>query len=118
VRLACPACGTRTRVQAWRARTVQTVLGPIHFDRPWYVCGTCEHSWSPTDATLELPPRARLSVGVQAWLGAVGAETTFRSGRRLLEQLTGQRVSQESVRRHSQRQGAALADAHAAASAR
>jgi hypothetical protein len=117
VRLDCPGCGERAGVQDWRTRRVRTVLGRIRFERPWYVCGACRHGWSPTDATLELEPRARLSVGLQEWVGEVGAETAFRQGRRLLARLTGQQFSKETIRRHSQRQGAALAAAQVAASA-
>jgi hypothetical protein len=116
VRLACPGCGERGRVQDWRARTVRTVLGPIRVVRPWYGCAACGHGWSPTDATLELAPRARLSVGLQEWVGELGAETAFRQGRRLLAKLSGQWVSKETIRRHSQRQGLALAAAQEAAS--
>lgn len=115
VRLDCPGCGQRARVRDWRARRVRTVCGPIRFERPWYHCAGCGHGWSPADATLGLAPRARLSVGLQAWVSELGLETVFRQGSRLLAELSGQAVSPESVRRHSQRQGAALAAALAAA---
>jgi hypothetical protein len=113
VRLDCLGCGRRARARDWRARTVRTVCGPIRFERPWYHCAACGQGWSPADVTLGLAPRARLSVGLQGWVSEVGLETVFRQGGRLLEELSGQVVSPEAIRRHSQRQGAALAAAGA-----
>lgn len=76
MRLACPTCGERAGVQAWRERWVRTVLGRIRFERPWYVCAACEHGWSPADATLELEPLARLSA---ARLGAADLLDYFKN---------------------------------------
>jgi hypothetical protein len=117
VRLACPGCGQRGKARDWRPRTVRTVCGTIRFERPWYHCAGCGQGWSPADATLGLAPRARLSVGLQRWASELGLETVFRQGSRLLAELSGQTVSPESLRRHSQRQGAALGAALAAAAA-
>jgi hypothetical protein len=117
VRLDCPACARRTKVRDWRERRVRTVCGPIRFERPWYVCPACGHGWSPADATLRLPPRARLSAGLRAWATEVGVETAFERGARQLRRLTGQAVSKETIRQHCQRQGEALAQAAAAGAA-
>ena len=118
VRLACPGCKRRAEARDWRGRTVRTVCGAIRFDRPWYHCRACGHGWSPADATLGLGRRARLSVGLPGWASELGLETVFRQGSRLLDELSGQRVSPESIRRHSQRPGAALGQALAAAARR
>jgi hypothetical protein len=63
-------------------------------------------------------PRARISPGLDGWLAELGAATAFAPAARLLEALTGLRVSDETVRQHSERQGAALAAAQQAAIAR
>jgi len=118
VRQACPGCGRRAKMRDWRGRTVRTVCGPLRLERPWYHCAGCGQGWSPADATLGLAPRARLSVGLQRWVSEVGLETVFRQGSRHLAELSGQAVSPESIRRHSQRQGAALAAASEAAGVR
>ncbi len=111
VRLACPQCGQRAKVRDWRARRVQTICGGLGFERPWYHCPACRQGWSPADLTLGLTPRARLSRGLQRWVGEVGLETAFRQGSRLLGELSGQAVSRETVRRHTERQGLAVAAA-------
>ena len=118
VRLGCPGCGERTEARDWRGRQGRTVCGTVRFERPWYVCGGCGHGWSPADATPELAPQARLSVGLQGWVGQVGAETAFRRAADPLRELTGQAVSREAVRQHAERQGAVSAEAQEAAGAR
>jgi predicted RNA-binding Zn-ribbon protein involved in translation (DUF1610 family) len=111
VRLACPRCGQRAKVRDWRARRVQTICGGLGFERPWYHCAVCRQGWSPADRTLGLTPRARLSRGLQRWVGEVGLETAFRQGSHLLGELSGQVVSRETIRRHTERQGRAVAAA-------
>src|ERR687888_511090 len=118
VRPGCPGCGERTEARDWRGRQGRTVCGTVRFERPWYVCGGCGHGWSPADATPELAPQARLSVGLQGWGGQVGAETAFRRAADPLRELTGQAVSREAVRQHAERQGAVSAEAQEAAGAR
>jgi len=111
VRQACPRCGRRARVRDWRPRTVRTACGPVHPERPWYRCGAGRPGWSPTDATLGLAPRARLSRGLQRRVGEVGLETASRQGGRRLATLSGQEVSRGTIRRHTERQGQAVAAA-------
>jgi hypothetical protein len=108
VRRRCPQCDRRVRVQSWRPRQVHTVCGPITLCRPWYVCQPCGHGFSPVDATLALPPRARLSVGLEAWLVRLGAATTFRDAVALLQDLTGLTAASETVRQHCLTVGQAL----------
>src|SRR4051812_18173368 len=104
----CPQCGQWARVQSWRRRRVLTVCGLLHWERPWYVCGPCHYGFSPADTTLELEARARLSVGLEAWVEELGASHSFREAAWWLERLTGLVVRTETVRQHTERAGAAL----------
>lgn len=104
----CPACGARARVQSWRPRRVLTICGPISVERPWYVCRGCRHGFSPVDATLALPARARLSAGVRAWVVEQGATTSFAEAAGTVERLSGLAVSPETVRQHTEAVGARL----------
>lgn len=114
----CPGCGTRREARhQWRPRTVQTVCGPLRYERARYRCRPCRHEWSPADRTLGVAPRARISAGLDRWLAELGAATAFGPAAELLEQLTGLRVSAETLRQHSERQGAALEAAQQAAMA-
>lgn len=102
----CPGCDTRTRVHSWRARTMQTVRGAVTLVRAWHWCRRCRHGFSPADASLGLDQRARLSAGLHDWLVDLGATTSFREAARLLQTLTGQAVAAETLRRHTEAQGA------------
>lgn len=115
----CPGCGTRREARhQWRPRTVQTVCGPLRYERARYRCRPCQQEWSPADCTLGVPPRARLSAGLDTWLAELGAATAFAPAAGLLQRLTGLRVSAETLRQHSERRGAALEAAQQAAIAR
>jgi hypothetical protein len=119
LRQPCPRCAARTRPRRqWRPRTVKTVCGPVRYERPCYWCRRCRRGWSPADATLAVPPRARLSAGLAAWLAELGAAATFAPAAALLERLTGVRVSDETLRQQAERQGAALEAAEQGAIAR
>jgi hypothetical protein len=92
------------------------MCGPITLKRPWYLCRSCGHGFSPADATLGLEPRSRISSGFHAWLLALGSRTAFRDAGELLECLTGLAVSPETVRQQTERTGARLVAAEGAVS--
>jgi hypothetical protein len=111
----CPHCHTRTRVHSHRPRTVQTICGPITWQRPWYLCRSCGQGFSPADTSLGLAPRSRTSPGLHAWLLELGARLSFQEAAALLERLTDLEVSAETIRQHTERTGARLeAEAEAA----
>lgn len=104
----CPLCETRSGVHSWRPRRLETVCGVLVFTRPWYVCPSCAHGFSPVDGTLQIKPYARVSAGLSAWLVDLGARTSFGEGETLLARLTGLYVSDETIRQHTQQCGAIL----------
>lgn len=104
----CPTCAQRVEEHDWRSRTVKTVCGSTTFQRPWYACAQCKHGFSPTDQTLELAPRARLSAGFKEWIIESGADSSFRGAAKEVARLTGIGVSHETVRLHTEACGAAL----------
>jgi hypothetical protein len=119
LRAACPDCGTRTPARRqWRRRTVTTRCGTLQYERPCYWCRGCQRGWCPADTTLAVAPRARVSAGLDAWLGDLGALAPFRTAAGLLHRLTGIAVSSETLRQYAERQGAALEAAQQAATAR
>lgn len=113
----CPQCGQRGVLERWGQRSVLTVCGPLTFERPWCRCGSCGVGFSPTDETLGLAGRARLSAGVTAWLEEVGVTTSFALGSGLFERLTGLQVSDETVRQRTEAFGRRLEAEQAAAAA-
>jgi hypothetical protein len=114
----CPRCGTRAPIEGWRPRTVRTVCGPVSLERPWYHCGSCQHGWSPADATWDLAPRARISAGLADWLIDLGASTSFADAQRELAKLSGLEVSAETIRQLTERRGTQLETVDQAAAQR
>jgi hypothetical protein len=117
-RAACPACGRKAKPHQPRARHVTTRRGTLELTRPWYHCGGCGHGWSAVETTLGVAERTRVSEGLRAWLVRLGAATDFREAAALLAELTGLAVGAETLRRHTERAGAALRAAEDAAGAR
>lgn len=111
----CPCCSAKAPVHSVRPRSVETLCGPLTYERPWYLCRSCGHGFSLADATLGVEARSRLSAGLHAWLLELGSRTAFRDAADLLELLTGLGVSPETVRQHTEQTGARL---EAAAEAR
>lgn len=114
-RWCCPACSHAGRVERWGRRRVLTVCGWLVVERPWCRCDRCGQGYSPTDETLEMVGRSRLSAGATAWLEEVGSFTSFALGAGLLERLTGLCVSDETVRHRTEALGRRLEATQAAA---
>ncbi|MDO8670131.1 MAG: ISKra4 family transposase [Dehalococcoidia bacterium] len=112
----CPNCGKRTLAQGWRKRTVTTICGLVKFERPWFVCHSCQHGFSPVDSTLGLEPRMRLSYGLREWIIDLGGRTSFAEAAGCLERLTGLSVSPETVRQKTEGYGNELETAQQKAS--
>jgi hypothetical protein len=112
---ACPGCGRATAPGRWRERTLVTRCGTVTLPTLRYRCGRCRRGWSGLETTLGVAPRARMSADLEAWVARLGGLTDFREARELLAEYTGIELGAETVRRHSERVGAALADAEDAA---
>lgn len=104
----CPGCQQRGGVQSRRGRQLQTRLGPIGMQRWWHHCWVCGRGWSPPDQALGLAAYQQTSTGLERWLAALGAVTTFREATRLLGDLAGVQVGSETLRTHAERLGIQL----------
>ena len=114
-RSACPRCGRKVRPHQERPRQVLTQCGAVLLERPWYTCARCHHGWSVVETTLGVGSRQRSSAGLVAWLVRLGATTDYREAADLLDELTGQAVGAETIRRECLRVGTAIRTAEAAA---
>ncbi|MBI2760217.1 MAG: ISKra4 family transposase [Chloroflexi bacterium] len=111
----CPRRGCQVRMHSQRPRTLQTTRGPLVVVRPWYHCPACHQGFSPADAALALPARARISAALEAWLVRLNVSTTQREAAALLTELTGPRVGMDTIREHTTAVGDAVAAADEAA---
>ena len=103
----CP-CGQKARYVDRRAKTFQSVLGPLRLERAYYHCRHCEQGFCPRDAALNLV-QTSLSPAVTRMVGAVGAMVSFQEGSELLRELAGVEVDAKQVERMAEALGAEMA---------
>ena len=101
------SCGETAQYKELRPKPILTVVGPVSYQRPYYVCAHCHHAPNPTDAALGVE-RQDFSPGVRRMMAIVGSEGTFDAGREQLELLAGLRVSTKSVERQAEQIGAQI----------
>lgn len=111
-RVDCGA-GHQAPFLAYRAKTIDTVLGPITLRRAWYHCAACRHGHAPLDTDLQITGTS-LSPGVRAMTDRVGAAVPFARAADLLADLAGIRLTTKRVERAAEADGAAAAAAQTA----
>jgi len=106
-RVGC-ACGAQARFHSTRPKQLLTALGPVAWERPYYLCLHCHQGQSPRDRELDVVGTA-CSPGVRRMLALVGSESSFEHGREQLELLAGLEVTAKAVERHAEAIGADIA---------
>jgi hypothetical protein len=99
------ACGHAAHYHDTRPKQLLTALGPVRFQRSYYVCPRCHQGQSPRDRELDVDG-VSCSPGVRRMLAVVGSESSFDQGREQLELLAGIEVTAKAVERHAEAIGA------------
>jgi len=99
-RVAC-ACGQQARYHETRRKQLKTVLGPVVYDRAYYLCPNCHQGQSPRDQELDVVG-TECSPGVRRMMAAVGSETSFDNGRQQLLLLAGLEFTAKAVERQAE----------------
>jgi hypothetical protein len=105
--LACE-CGGKARYVDRRAKTFDSVLGPLRLERAYYHCARCSKGFYPRDRTLGMESSS-LSPAVQRMTAMVGAMVSFQEGSRLLKELAGVELNAKRVERGAESLGAEVA---------
>ena len=100
-------CGRRARHHDRRRRRVLTALGPVEFERDYFLCPSCRRGQSPRDRELDVEG-TEFSPGVRRMMAAVGSEASFEQGREHLALLAGLEVTAKAVERQAEAIGAAI----------
>ena len=106
-RVAC-ACGEQAHHHDHRPKRLLTALGPIEFERAYFICPHCHQGYSPRDRELDVEG-TECSPGVRRMLALVGSESSFEQGREQLELLAGIEVTAKAVERQAEAIGADIA---------
>jgi len=96
----CP-CGHSAHYHDTRPKQLLTALGPVSFQRGYYVCRHCHQGQSPRDRDLDVAGVA-CSPGVRRMMAVVGSESSFEQGREQLELLAGIEVTAKAVERQAE----------------
>ena len=99
------ACGQEAQYHESRRKQLLTMLGPVVFDRAYYLCAGCHQGQSPRDQELDVIG-TECSPGVRRMMAVVGSESSFDGGRQQLQLLAGLEVTTKAVERHAEAIGA------------
>jgi len=94
-------CGQQARYHETRRKQILTMLGPVVYERAYYLCPSCHQGQSPRDRELDIVG-TECSPGVRRMMAAVGSETSFDKGRQQLHMLAGLEVTTKAVERHAE----------------
>lgn len=100
-RQAVCGCGRRARYHDRRRKRVLTALGPVEFERDYFVCPSCHRGQSPRDQELSVEG-TEFSPGVRRRMAVVGSEASFEQGREQLELLAGLAATAKAVERQAE----------------
>jgi hypothetical protein len=105
--------GHEAGLVSYRAKTIDTVLGPVMLRRAWYHCASCGHGVVPKDDELGVG-RDSMSPGLRAMTARAAAAVPFAKAGRLLAELAGITLTTKRIQRSAESDGAAASAAIAA----
>jgi len=88
----CPGCGRALWARGPHPRTVETVVGKISLDRPYFYCVHCQAGFYPLDEALELSSH-RKQADMQKAAASLVAEVPYETASELFSELIGLSLS-------------------------
>jgi hypothetical protein len=104
-RVECGA-GHQARFVSYRAKTIDTALGPVQVRRAWYHCAACGHGLAPRDAELGTG-QASMSPGLAKMTARAAAAVPFARAAGLLGELAGIELTIKRTERSAEATGTA-----------
>ena len=102
--------GHRAVFTGYRAKTVDTVVGPVRLRRAWYHCAECGHGLAPRDGELGCA-EASMSPGLAKMTARAASAVPFARAAGLLAELAGVELTVTRVERSAEASGAVAAAA-------
>lgn len=103
----CPGCGCALPARPSRPRTVETLVGPLTLERPYFYCEDCRQGFYPLDQALGLSDH-RKQYDIQQAASALAVEMPYREAAAWLSQWTDAAISDEVLHGMVQHVGAPL----------
>ncbi len=108
-RVGCEA-GHQAMFVSYRAKTIDTVLGPVEVRRAYYHCPGCGHGVVPKDTELGVE-RASMSPGLAKMTARAATAVPFAKASGLLAELAGLDLTTKRVERAAEASGTAATKA-------
>src|SRR5262249_4935293 len=93
---ACPQCDRMVQARTPVCRTVDTMVGSVQLERPYFYCRTCREGVYPLDKVLGLAP-GRIQLDVQQAVADLVTEVPYDTAAPLFGRLSGMTVSSERM---------------------
>jgi hypothetical protein len=107
----CPSCGQAAEFHSHRGHTPLSLVGPVRYERAYYLCRRCGEGLFPFDDAAGLTAR-RLTPALERVTTLAGAVAdSFEKGADLLEEMAGVRLGESTVERTTEDAGRRLAAA-------
>lgn len=97
-------CSKQMKYLFKRGGTILSVFGRVHYRRRYCVCEQCHTGVSPLDRQMGIEA-GQVTVGLAELLALAGVEVSFEEGTRLLERFLLFRVSDNTLRKETERFG-------------
>ena len=88
----CPGCGRTLSARGPHRRTVETLVGKISLERPYFYCVDCQAGFYPLDEELELSSHCK-QADMQRAAASLAAEVPYETASQLFNELTGLSLS-------------------------
>lgn len=92
----CPKCGRSLKAREVEPRTVETLVGSVRLERPYFYCGACRHGVYPLDEALGVSRRVK-QPDVQHAGVKLGLEMPCKRASTLLGELTDASMSEWGI---------------------
>ena len=97
------SCGRTARFKGQREAWLDTIMGPLRLEKAYYYCSGCGRGFSPLEEMMGL--KAGRTPALRRLIGLAGVEDAFERGARLLEEMAGIKVSDNTVERVAEQAG-------------
>ena len=94
--IVCETCQRVLTTRPWVPRTVETLVGSIRLERPYFYCRVCQEGVYPLDEALGLPP-GRTQLDVQKAAAKLVIEISYDEAQALFHDLTGVHLGSERL---------------------
>lgn len=94
--IVCATCQRILTARPFVARTVDTMVGSVRIERPYFYCRVCQEGVYPLDESLGLTP-GRKQLDVQKAAARVVIDMSYEEAQKQFHDLTGVKISSERM---------------------